>query len=164
MPRRENNVSLPPLPRRLSAPLVPLKVSGPSVPILVTAKATPLAINVIKAVATTNNIARLIILPLLANWSVVMRRVCQIGGEKRIPPTTPSSTDLFRGIFGSRLHHWLPGPFGCPPSIGPGSWPLPFDRCICSHYDTTRECWPPPSNAVFMAQHSSRTSGRRHYQ
>jgi hypothetical protein len=25
---------------------------------------------------------------------------------------------------GSRLHHWLPAPPGCPPSVGNGSGPL----------------------------------------
>jgi hypothetical protein len=37
----------------------------------------------------------------------------QVGGEKRIPTTTPSSPYL-EGTEGSRSHHWLPRPCWVP--------------------------------------------------
>ena len=64
-------------------------------------------------VATTN-MERLIILPLLRMQPLVKRRVRQVGGEKRMPPTRLLPPLLSRGIAGSRLHHWLPRPSRVP--------------------------------------------------
>src|SRR5215210_1867205 len=125
-PSRAIRTSLPPLPMRVSALFVPLKVSELSVPILVTAQATPLATNTVRAMVATNNIVRLIIYP----FSFCVCDLRQRGGRiryeakytRRSRPLPPRSVG---GIAGSRLHHWLPTPYRCPPSPGRASEPLP---------------------------------------